>query len=134
MKSHSSKVTQAILQNGSLAPLSDFDCEIIVGFKEGQLFNLVPVSNRSEPMHRKYWVVLARVVEATGKWATTEHLHNDLKMLCGYYHSVINGATGAIYYIPDSISFAEMDQNKFQSFFDAVMEKLIELIGYDPIE
>ncbi len=123
---------QVTMRSGVLQPVSKHVAYMMEDYSEGQLFDLKPVANRSNPHHAFYWATLTGVVKATGKWATKDHLHNDLKMLCGYYKSVINGVTGQIYYIPDSIAFDKMDQKEFMDFFEAAMSKLSEAIGYDP--
>tara|TARA_R110000803_G_scaffold99579_4_gene167708 strand:+ start:1033 stop:1443 length:411 start_codon:yes stop_codon:yes gene_type:complete len=132
-KPNSNVYLQVVLKNGSLAPITENVAQLVNDYKEGQLFEIKAVANRSNPHHALYWVTLADVVKATGKWPTKDHLHNDLKMLCGYYRSVINGVTGQIYYIPDSIAFESMDQKEFMTFFENAMQKLSEAIGYDPL-
>lgn len=121
-------------RGGQLLPVSTLDAEMFEEYPQGQLFDLVAVSNRSDPHHRLYWATLGSVVKATNKWPTADHLHNDLKMLCGYYRTVVNHATGGIYYVPDSTAYKKMDQAEFAQYFDAAMERLSQAIGYDPLE
>ena len=115
-------------------PVTLYDAEMAEEYGNGQLFDVVAVSNRSDPHHKLYWATLGNVVKSTGKWATSKHLHDDLKMLCGYYRTVVNQATGGVYYVPDSAAYKSMDQQQFRQFFDAAMAKLAEAIGYDPLE
>lgn len=121
-------------RDGQLLPISLYDAEEIEAFSEGHLFDLVPSYKRSDPHHKLYWAILGRVVKQTGSWASSAHLHDDLKMLCGFYRTVINKASGAVYYVPDSIAYRKMDQKAFSEYFDAAMAKLSETIGYDPME
>ena len=121
-------------RDGHFLPISIYDAETIEGFPEGQLFDVKPVSRRSDPHHKLYWVVLGRVVKQTGAWATAAHLHDDLKMICGFYRTVVNQATGSIYYTPDSIAYTKMDQKAFSVYFETAMQKLSETIGFDPME
>ena len=121
-------------RDGHLLPISIYDAEEIQGCFEGQLFDLIPVYRRSDPHHKLYWAILGRVVKQTGSWASSTHLHDDLKMLCGFYRSVINQASGDVYYVPDSIAYRKMDQRAFSDYFEAAMLKLAETIGFDPME
>ena len=121
MKSHFDKPTlQVFKRDGVLYPVTRYDAETIEEMPNDQLFDLKPTSKRSEQHHKKYFAVLNDVVKTTDKWPTSQHLHDDLKMLCGYY-------------IPDSIAFTKMDQQEFSKFFDQAMGKLSEAIGYDPL-
>lgn len=135
MKSRSNKPTlQVVKRDGVLYPVTRYDAEIIEVYKNDQLFNIQAVSERSPQHHKLYWSILNNVIKSTQKWATSAHLHDDLKMLCGYYRTVVNKANGGVYYVPDSIAFTKMDQKEFNDFFEHAMQKLSETIGYDPTE
>ena len=122
------------LKGGQLRPISAYDAEKFSEFKDGQQFNMTPISERSNPHHRLYWITLSKVVKATGKWPSVEHLHRDLKMACGYYQTAISKFTGGVIYIADSTSFSTMSQQEFNSYFETTMAKLSETIGFDPLE
>ena len=134
MKSRSDlpSIQVRLTEAGSFEPVSIYDAEALMEFSAGQVFDLKIVSKRSEPHHRLYWSVLSNAVKSTGKWATAEHLHHELKLACGYYKAVVS-EFGGLYYVPDSIAFEKMDQHEFKKFFDHAMMKLSEAIGYDPI-
>lgn len=135
MKSRSNKPTlQVVMRDGVLVPVTRYDAELLEVYSNNQLFNIQACSERSEPHHKFYWVILNNVVENTQKWATSSHLHDDLKILCGYYRTVINQNNGQVYYVTDSIAFSKMDQQEFKAFFESAMEKLSAAIGYDPME
>lgn len=135
MKSRSKKpILQVVMRDGVLHPVTRYDAEILETYTTNQLFDIQAVSERSPQHHKLYWSVLNNVVKSTKRWATSAHLHDDLKMLCGYYRTVINQANGGVYYVPDSIAFDKMDQSEFSEFFENAMEKLATAIGYDPME
>jgi hypothetical protein len=125
---------QVLKRDGQLLPVTQYDAEAIDELPNGQLFNVATASKRSDPHHKLYWAILNKVVKATGRWATSAHLHDDLKMLAGYYRTVFNGVTGGVYYLPDSIAYERMDQAEFAQYFEASMQRLAETIGYDPME
>jgi len=135
MKSRSNKpMLQVVMRDGVLYPVTRYDAEIIETYSNNQLFNIQAVSERSPQHHKLYWSALNNVVKSTKRWATTSHLHDDLKMLCGYYRTVINQANGGVYYVPDSIAFDKMNQSEFKEYFENAMEKLAEAIGFDPMD
>ena len=125
---------QVFKRDGRLLPVTQYDGEMLGDMPDGQLFNITTSSKRSDPHHKLYWAVLGNVVKATGKWATSSHLHDDLKMMAGYYRTVANGVTGGVYYVPDSTAYQRMDQAEFAAYFEQAMAKLSETIGYDPLQ
>jgi hypothetical protein len=132
-KSRSKPNIQVFKRDGQLLPVTQYDGQMLEDLPDGQLFNISPASKRSDPHHKLYWAVLGNVVKATGKWATAGHLHDDLKMMAGYYRTVANGVTGGLYYVPDSTAYQRMDQAEFAAYFDAAMKRLSEAVGFDPL-
>ena len=125
---------QGELKNGHLLPISEHDASQIESLKNGQAFDLTVTGKRSNPQHNLYWSTLKKVCDATGKWPTDKHLHNDLKWACGYVKLRYNNLTGSHMRIVDSINFNEMDQSEFNLYFELAMAKLSEATGYDPLQ
>ena len=125
---------QVQLSNGRLVPVSQYDAERMDDYAQGSLFNLSPTKQRSNPQHNMYWSTLRRVAKATGKWPTEHHLHDELKIACGYVRIKLSALNGELVNIPDSISFDKMNQAEFFKYFELAMKKLAEGIGYDPLE
>jgi len=117
-----------------LSPVDAFDADRIIADAPGTEYDLVKRVRRSFPQHKLYWAMLDRVVKATGKWPTAEHLHANLKLLCGFSYPLVNWDTGEVAVAVDSIAFDKMDQAQFQIYFDAAVEKLSEHLGFDPLE
>ena len=122
------------LRNGNCEPVSSLDAEELAGFPNFQEFKCTPLSKRSNPHHSLYWKILQEAVKSTGKWPTVQHLHQDLKLVCGYYTRKINALNGVEYVEADSINFTKMNQHDFNTFFETAIGKLSELLGYDPID
>ena len=118
---------------GDFEPVSAFDAEQLAMCPRGQVFTVTPQRDRSLEHHKMYWSILSSVVKSTGRWATVDHLHRDLKMACGYYQAVAS-EMGGVYYLPDSIAMKKMDQQEFNVYFEHAMKKLSETIGYDPLQ
>ena len=127
MKFRSKKpILQVVKRDGVLHPVTQYDAEILETYTTNQLFDIQAVSERSPQHHKLYWSILNNVVKATNKWATASHLHDDLKMLCGYYRTVINKANGGVYYVPDSIAFNKWIKKNLTIFLKPQCKKLLK--------
>ena len=132
MKSRSKPPIQVQKRDGQFLPTTIYDAEQIEGHPDGQIYDVKPVADRSDPHHKLYWAILGKTVKTTNLWPSSSHLHDDLKMLCGHYRTVVNQSSGGIYYVPDSIAYSKMDQREFSEYFEQSMSKLSETLGYDP--
>ena len=120
-------------RGGQFLPITRYDAEEIEKHPDGQLYNVIVASDRSDPHHKFYWLMLNKVVQNNNElWATSAHLHDDLKMILGYYRTVINQATGGVYNVPNSTAYKSMDQKEFREYFDKVVERLTKILKYDP--
>lgn len=122
-----------VLTANGIQPVTAYDAECLSNIKHGQVFDLKAHSKRSNPQLRLYWQALSNVVKATGKWPTSEHLHRELKMACGYVDNIIDWG-GKVHTIPDSIAFAKMNHDEFRIYFDTAIAKMAERVGFDPLE
>jgi len=86
---------------------------------------------RSSPQNALYWVGLARLVEATDAYPTTQAIHNALKLDLGYT-TPIRRLNGEIVWEPDSTAFSNMHGPDFQRYFDKARKLVIETFGCDP--
>ena len=123
-----------ILRKGlkGIFPASAFDQEQLERFAVGTEFRASSLTKRSLPQHRTYWKALSHTVEATGRWATPEHLHEGLEdhlPLC----AMINRMDRKPKKIIDSTAFDAMKQEDFQRYFDAAMARIAEATGFDPL-
>jgi hypothetical protein len=93
---------------------------------------------RSLEQHRMFFAILQRVAEAS-RFETTDNLLNFLKLTTGMYDLMeVTDAEGRKRIVPilKSLSFADMDQEKFQQFFDHSIRVICEKVlpGTDPLE
>ena len=91
---------------------------------------LKPTKSRSIIQLGLYWSVLQEVVDATGKWATKEHLHDALLLDLGY-RTVILRLDGKKYWVRDSAAFKAMAQAQFNEYTAKAYPRLSEVVGYD---
>ena len=111
MKSRFKPKLQVEKREGQFLPLTQYDADEIEAHPNGQLYDVKPVADRSDPHHKLYWAILGKV---------------------GHYRTVVNQASGGIYYIPDSTAYSKMNQKEFNEYFDQAMAKLSETLQYDP--
>jgi hypothetical protein len=124
---------QAIMTSRGLRANTQDDAEKLASIPEGALFEIVPVTKRSDRQLRTYWKALGLVVKVTGKWPSAENLHRDIKMTLGYREQTINLRTGEITLVPDSIALDKMDHDEFCAFMNQAMELLADHVGFDPL-
>ena len=108
------------------------DAEMLDRYAIGRDVEVKIKARRSLPQLRLYWAMLARVVEATGAYPTTDHLHSAIKHALGYT-TPIKTLDGDIQYWPDSVAIARMDAAQFKEFFDAAVKLIAEKWGFDPL-
>ena len=116
-----------------LSAVSAFDAEQFVNDPVGTEYDLVKRTKRSNPQNSLYWSTLTRVVIATGKWPSAEHLHHELKLICGYRMTVVDWKTGEVSQAVDSTAFDQMSADEFRAYFDLAMQNLAEHVGFDPL-
>lgn len=114
-----------------LKPATSYDAEMLMGHAVGTEYELVPISKRSWPQLKLYWTILNRVVKATQRWPTAEHLSNELKFVCGFRQRMVDWEAKKMIEVPDSIALSKMSKEEFRVFFDMAMLKLSEATGID---
>lgn len=116
-----------------IAPVSGYEAERLMADPVGTEYDLVKRSRRSNPQNGLYWQILSQVVRATGKWPTKEHLHHELKIVCGFRMTVVDWETGEATQAVDSTAFDEMKPDEFNRYFELAMAKLADHLGFDPL-
>jgi hypothetical protein len=117
-------------EGNRLVPFDAKALEDLEGVPSGKPLTCKVSLNRSLPHHRFYWVMLSEVVKATGCAPSAEHLHQALKLSLGYTMPVFDKAGEVVSHIPDSTSFAKMDQVTFAKYVKEVEQLLAERFGY----
>jgi hypothetical protein len=123
----------AVKTEKGLKPFRSWDLEALLPDPIGTQYELARVSRRKPKQHRTYWKALGVVVKATDRWATSSHLHDELKIACGYYRVAKNLRTSQELILPDSTAWDKMDQAEWQTYMDKAMEMLARAVGFDPL-
>lgn len=87
---------------------------------------------RNMKQHRKYFAVLRNVVQATGRWTSTEHLRRDILIALGRFDEEANKLTGEVRQVPHSMSVASMPKAEFEQLYEDTIGLLTDALGCDP--
>lgn len=125
----------------------------IVGYRSGQVlmpwgeaaereFEGVPQNKRllvtlhqarNPEHHARLWAIYQRIADFSDKFDTAEDVSDWVKLRLRMVKS-FKDWDGRIVFRPASISFAAMDQIKFNNFYDRAMCVLAEHLGFSPDE
>lgn len=111
--------------------------DMLATFPEGCDLNVSVSRARSLRQNNTYWGLLAWVIDngpewIGRKWPDKDHLSDALQLDLGYVRYV-GMFSGEVRAFPESKSFQEMPQDKFNRYFEAVQGLLTEMCGYDPL-
>ena len=87
---------------------------------------------RNMRQHAKYFAVLNNVVEATGRWTSTEDLRLDLFRHLKRGTIKVSQIDGFVTFKPDSMAVASMPRDEFERLYEDTMRLLTEWLGADP--
>lgn len=87
---------------------------------------------RNMKQHRKYFAVLRNVVEATGRWTSTEHLRRDILIALNRFDEEVNRLTGEVRQVPHSMAVASMPKAEFERLYEDTIRLLTDALGCDP--
>lgn len=118
-----------IRRGNALIPADIMSDELLRGIKEGSGVLVSIRRPRSLQNHRLLFAVLRRVVDNTDRWADEETLLHDLKLATGLFETRVSAFSGLPYPVASSISFAALDQDRFNTWFQKAVAKLAEVLG-----
>lgn len=118
-----------VRKGSSLVPASSYDLEALEGVAQGEMVKIDITQFRNNRRLRAYFAMLRSVINACGLVYTSKKLHEIIKLQNGVIDPVTlpSGLTVAL---PGSISFDEMSEADFQSFFKKAEKWLAETYGY----
>ena len=133
-----SKTTVIMRRRGhAIHAIDQTEGEALEQFPEHCDLNVTITRARSLRQNNTYWGLLKWVVDNGPEWIgltwpDKDHLSDALQIDLGYVRYVAD-FDGEVHAYPESKSFQEMPQDKFNRYFEAVQVKLIEMCGYDPL-
>lgn len=133
MKKDKPPAPMVVKSVNGIRPARAWDMEAVLADPIGTEYELHRLSKRKPAQHRTYWKALGLVVKSTDRWATAVHLHDELKLACGYYRVTKSLSTGEDILMPDSTAWDKMDQVEWQAYMDKAMQVLSSAVGFDPL-
>lgn len=103
-------------RGGTLVPANSEAAYVLEHVPDGNTVEVRMIRGRSTQQHRLFWAVLDRVAQAS-RFETAERLLVAIKVSLGRY-DLCKLPSGKVVPVPQSISFAAMDQHEFQKFMD----------------
>lgn len=117
-------------ENHRLVPATAYDAEQLEALPNHASVRVEPVDARGHAQLAAYWATLARVVEATGRWPTPDHLHEALKFDLGYVRPAYDMA-GQPRLVADSIGLASMRDTERAAYMLAAFARIAQVTGID---
>ena len=115
-------------ENGHLVPSDDISLGVYERkIKTGRDYLFEAKSPRNPRFHKKFWALLKTVYDAQYKFSNVEGLKAFLLVKSGYFTGFL-GSEGQYMCIPDSISFASMDEENFSKVYDACIDTSISFL------
>lgn len=112
-----------------LKAVDDQGTEILRKVKVGEIVQCELNKPRNLAHHRKFWALLNVFWAAAGDWSSPYGVLIELKVRLGHVQEVLIRETGEIVKVPKSISFAQMDQNEFDTFYERALMELCKMGG-----
>lgn len=105
-----------------LQPYNDAARDSLKGLAVGAKVKAQVSRPRNLAHHDKYWALIAKIADATGR--TKDEIHFAVKLRAGYVTWV--KLKDGMYPREQSISFAAMDQAAFSTFYDRAVLTICE--------
>lgn len=116
---------------GVLLPANDHEAQRLNKFKTGELYEVEIKLTRNPAFHRKMFAFFNFCFqywrgdnEFQDEIAQFDKFRKDLTMLAGYRNNVFN-MRGELRVEPESLSFASMDQERFEQCYNAMIQAAI---------
>lgn len=110
--------------SGVLEPVDDDGKRTLAKFKNGTLIRAQVTKPRNVHFHRKFFAMLNLILQNQEHYKSVDDLLDVCKLRIGHVR-VIQTATGEER-VPQSISFAAMDETAFQEFYDRAVNWMLE--------
>lgn len=132
------KKTMMMRRRGhTLSCFSQVEGDMLETFPENCDLNVTVSRARSVRQNNTYWGLLAWVIDngpewIGKKWPDALGLSDALQIDLGFVRYVAH-FNGEVRAYPESKSFEEMPQDKFNRYFEAVQGRLTGMCQYDPL-
>lgn len=107
--------------------------DLLARLPEGKQVMLTYHVPRSPKQHRLFWALM-RICADNVDWITDkDHAAREIKLETHLYEAHVS-STGTLIYVPMSIAWESLDQDKFNRFFERALRVICEkwIPGMDP--
>lgn len=111
--------------NNHLVPDMEQDEERVGKIKVGEIVQAEITRPRNIQFHRKFFVLLNIVFDNQDIYDTRKALRTEIILKAGYYVEHVT-TKGELIYIPDSLSFAKMDEIIFNEFYQKAIDVVLK--------
>jgi hypothetical protein len=113
--------------NNSFIPSTDEGVEIFSKIKEGEEILIEYKKHRNVGNHKRLFSMLQGVVSSSDHYKSVNNLLDVIKLKSGHFDTVVTHKGDAVY-IPKSINFASMGEDKFKEFFSGAIDVVLEFV------
>lgn len=107
-----------------LYPVDESGEAVIRKFGLGEIVSIDVTRPRNVAFHRKFFAMLHIILQNQDHYKSMDALLTVCKLATGHYYTV--ETKSGLVKIPDSISFAGMDETKFADFYDRACTWVVE--------
>lgn len=110
-----------------LMPVSASDARELVLLPERVAFTVTAEAKAPLRLSRWYRAGVQLLVEATGRWPTTEVAHREISIRAGFFESFVLSTDGDVRYT--AVSTAGWGLVEWRTFLDAALPVMLEYAG-----
>ena len=97
-------------------------------WKDGDVLRCEVSKPRNVKLHRKAFILLKIVFDATDNYPSVEALRNAMTVGAGYVDTIINPVTGETALTPKSWKFDKMDETEFSALYGAMIGVALHIV------
>ena len=111
--------------NNTLIPSTDESAEVFSKLEDGEEIIVTYKKHRNVGNHKRLFSMLQGVVHNSDKYKNVNNLLDVIKFKSGHFDTIVTHKSDIVY-VPKSINFASMGEDKFQEFFSKAIDIVLE--------
>jgi hypothetical protein len=121
-------------RGNNLFPAYDSDLEMVQKLSLDEVYKCVLTRPRNYQFHKKFFALLNLAYNNQDQFDNFEKFRFVMMMKAGHFETIKTGK--GVVYMPQSISFAKMSEDEFETVYNDMLKEVEELIGaeVDPKE
>lgn len=110
------------------APADDVARELFRKWPVGEERRCDIVKPRDNRNLRRWWALCNLVYQNCEQYKSPDQVHQHLKILAGHCTPIVSKSSGEVFLIPDSISYARLEESEFEDVFKRTVAAVCEHI------